>query len=592
VASFHERFRRLQEQQDELHRQYRKLSQASRGEAQSRPPESAQLNADQEAAQAPKSSAPAGELFRKGCVKCHGADGTGSRHRERLPEIPDFTNIVWQRQRADRELLESILDGKGSDMPPQRGKIGEEQGRILVSFVRAFSPGVTQFKLAESAERDLARTQTRTVRAAPDCRELFLMHCAKCHGPDGKGTKVRDSSPDIPDFTKAEWQAQRTDEQLERSILDGKEPEMPPHRGRIDGNWARGLVRRVRDFAPASGKSIWARSASLKQVAADSEFRANDEPSPRALEKQEPVSVAPNPQAEPPRSLQRPIPQLSASENPEHSAVEALYRRHCVKCHGSDGTGNKKRSRWPEIPDFTDASWQARRTNAELTESIMDGKGSAMPPLGEDLGEEQASGLVVYVRAFGLVKGKGNEEVQGGLPLAATPGDSRQGQQERPTLAEPSDGETTPSFFDKLTRWIGKFHPPGTHFPIALLMSAAVAELLRVATGKPVFDGISRFCIWFGSLTAVGAGALGWCAGSFRMTDASWVLMTHRWLGTSTVVCAGLALVLSEASRLPGRHRTRICFRVALFVVALLVSATGFLGGAVVFGLKHYAWPQ
>jgi hypothetical protein len=113
-----------------------------------------------------------------------------------------------------------------------------------------------------------------------------------------------------------------------------------------------------------------------------------------------------------------------------------------------------------------------------------------------------------------------------------------------------------------------------------------------VATGKPVFDGISRFCIWFGSLTAVAAAVLGWCAGSFRMTDASWVLMTHRWLGTSTVACAALVLVLSEASRSAVRHRTRMYFRVALLFGAVLVSATGFLGGAVVFGLKHYAWPQ
>ena len=33
-------------------------------------------------------------------------------------------------------------------------------------------------------------------------------------------------------------------------------------------------------------------------------------------------------------------------------------------------------------------------------------------------------------------------------------------------------------------------------------------------------------------------------------------------------------------------------FRVALLVVAVLVSATGFFGGAVVFGINHHAWPQ
>jgi hypothetical protein len=68
-------------------------------------------------------------------------------------------------------------------------------------------------------------------------------------------------------------------------------------------------------------------------------------------------------------------------------------------------------------------------------------------------------------------------------------------------------------------------------------------------------------------------------------------MMTHRWVGTSTVACAGLVLVLGEVSRRPDRRRTRMAFRVSLFVVAALVLVTCFFGGAVVFGLDHYAWP-
>jgi hypothetical protein len=69
-------------------------------------------------------------------------------------------------------------------------------------------------------------------------------------------------------------------------------------------------------------------------------------------------------------------------------------------------------------------------------------------------------------------------------------------------------------------------------------------------------------------------------------------MMMHRWIGTSAVACAGLVLVLSEMSRAPDRHRTQVWFRATLFIAAVLVSVTGFLGGAVVFGLNHYAWPQ
>jgi uncharacterized membrane protein len=207
--------------------------------------------------------------------------------------------------------------------------------------------------------------------------------------------------------------------------------------------------------------------------------------------------------------------------------------------------------------------------------SILDGKGEGMPPERGKISEPQAQRLVTYVRTFALTTGK--------------PG---QAEQDGPASAEPEEAEPPKSFLGKLIRWLGKFHPPAVHFPVALLSAAAVSELLRLTTGKPVFDGITRYCLWFGTLAAAGAGALGWFLAGFRLTDTSWVLMTHRWLGTSTVMCAGLVLVLSEASRYPDRKMTRICFRVTLFGVAALVSVTGFFGGAVVFGLDHYSWPR
>jgi mono/diheme cytochrome c family protein len=73
------------------------------------------------------------ELFRKRCAKCHGTDGTGSQARDRMAEIPDFTSAAWQAKRKDSQLIASILDGKGDDMPPGRGKISSEQARALAA---------------------------------------------------------------------------------------------------------------------------------------------------------------------------------------------------------------------------------------------------------------------------------------------------------------------------------------------------------------------------------------------------------------------------------------------------------------------------
>jgi uncharacterized membrane protein len=119
-----------------------------------------------------------------------------------------------------------------------------------------------------------------------------------------------------------------------------------------------------------------------------------------------------------------------------------------------------------------------------------------------------------------------------------------------------------------------------------------VAEFLRLTTRKPAFDAVFRYCLWFGTLTAVVAGVLGWFLGGFRLADASWIMTTHRWLGTTTVIGAVLVLVWSEVSRGAEGNRSSWAGRGALLVVAVLVLATGFFGGAVVFGLDHYSWPQ
>src|SRR5262249_40367364 len=92
--------------------------------------------------QAPAGTPAVGELFRQHCVKCHGADGTGTPARGSTPRIPDFTTSSWQARRSEGQLLASILDGKGKEMPAFRGKLSADQARDLAAHVRSFAPVV------------------------------------------------------------------------------------------------------------------------------------------------------------------------------------------------------------------------------------------------------------------------------------------------------------------------------------------------------------------------------------------------------------------------------------------------------------------
>lgn len=81
----------------------------------------------------------AGVLFREYCIACHGPDGTGvAAMRVTLPLLPDFTKVAFHAQHNDPQILISILDGKGTQMPANRGRVTDAQARDLVLFVRAF----------------------------------------------------------------------------------------------------------------------------------------------------------------------------------------------------------------------------------------------------------------------------------------------------------------------------------------------------------------------------------------------------------------------------------------------------------------------
>jgi len=138
--------------------------------------------------------------------------------------------------------------------------------------------------------------------------------------------------------------------------------------------------------------------------------------------------------------------------------------------------------------------------------------------------------------------------------------------------------------------WLGKFHPLLVHFPVALLTMAAFAELLLIRRPQEMFRHAVRFCVWAGAIGAVASAPLGWFFAGFRFVDDEWVMTAHRWAGTASAFWAlGILYVVERVERgETGGARTGL--RAALFAGAVGVGATGFLGGALIYGLDHFAW--
>lgn len=136
---------------------------------------------------------------------------------------------------------------------------------------------------------------------------------------------------------------------------------------------------------------------------------------------------------------------------------------------------------------------------------------------------------------------------------------------------------------ERLLRFAGRFHVMVVHFPIALLVAAALAEGWLMWMGRSETSAAVRYCVLLGAIGAVAAAALGWARVPFvGFAGAGQTLLLHRWAGTAAGGLAVLAALLSERDVLWSRRSG--AFRAALFSCALLVGIAGHLGGTLVHG--------
>lgn len=77
------------------------------------------------------------ELFASACARCHGQDGTGG-----FPVTPggpsprNFRDHAFQASHSDEQIKNTIVNGKGTAMPPFGATFDEGQLRALVGAGR------------------------------------------------------------------------------------------------------------------------------------------------------------------------------------------------------------------------------------------------------------------------------------------------------------------------------------------------------------------------------------------------------------------------------------------------------------------------
>ena len=81
------------------------------------------------------------DLYQKYCSVCHGEEGDGEGIMTNLMGITpmDHTNPNATNSLDNKELVESILNGKGRFMPAWRGILSQDDVEALVSYIRLLS---------------------------------------------------------------------------------------------------------------------------------------------------------------------------------------------------------------------------------------------------------------------------------------------------------------------------------------------------------------------------------------------------------------------------------------------------------------------
>jgi mono/diheme cytochrome c family protein len=110
-------------------------------------------------------------------------------------------------------------------------------------------------------------------------------------------------------------------------------------------------------------------------------------------------------QAKPPAG-QKPAAPAAAAATPESIANgAALYKRHCVMCHGAAGLGDGPAAKTlkGKLPSLADKAVMSKHTDEHIHQAITEGKKTEignMPALGKRLKPEEITDIVNYVRTL------------------------------------------------------------------------------------------------------------------------------------------------------------------------------------------------
>lgn len=140
--------------------------------------------------------------------------------------------------------------------------------------------------------------------------------------------------------------------------------------------------------------------------------------------------------------------------------------------------------------------------------------------------------------------------------------------------------------------FLGRLHPALVHFPVALVITAGVAEALYVARKERYFADAACFSLTAAAWVSLPAFMVGFAAaaGETFAPELQRTLTLHRIVGVVTPALAVLAAGMAHSARRTGQVWEQMVYRVFLVLAVVSVVLAGALGGQLVHGAVALPW--
>ena len=169
-------------------------------------------------AQDPKALQLGRSVFSNTCAACHGSSAHGATG------FPNLSDKTWLWGGSPARVMQTVLDGREGVMPAWGPLLKVMGGDNAVVEVAAY------VRTLGTADHSLVNNGL-----AVEGKPLYDKLCTACHGPEGKGNQ----DIGVPNLTDEDWLYGGSNEDIDKSITDGRHGVMPAHRALLGETRAR-----------------------------------------------------------------------------------------------------------------------------------------------------------------------------------------------------------------------------------------------------------------------------------------------------------------------------------------------------------------